>query len=108
MSENQEPHQIGRLAEEYARLKDEVYRVEERVERARRAYQVAAISFADIAVHEDRLTVGSSGELGDCATANLQNLLGTRELIELFHERSRLRHELDEVRGKLRGWLTHI
>ena len=108
MSENQEPHQIGRLAEDYARLKDEVYRVEERVERARRAFQMAAISFADIVVHEDRLTLASSDELGASASANLQNLMNSRELIELFQERSRLHSELDEIRGKLRGWLTHI
>lgn len=105
MSEHQEPQQIGRLAEDYARLKDEVYRVEERVGRAHKACLIAAISFQDIVVHEDRLALGN----GDgCNNGHLENLLNTRELVELFHERARLRGELDRVRGELRGWLNHI
>jgi hypothetical protein len=108
MSEHEEPQHIGRLAEEYARLRDEVYGVEERVERARRAYLLAAIYFDRIVVREDRLSLGSSEELAECSSTNLQNLLGTREMVDLFHEQSRLRAELDEVRGKLRGWLTQV
>jgi hypothetical protein len=108
MNEHEEPQQIGRLAEEYARLKDEVYRVEERVERARRAYLVAALSFGEIVVQEDRLALGGSHELSNGSGASLHNLMNQGELVQLFHERSRLRGELEEVRGKLRGWLTHV
>ena len=108
MSEHEDPQQIGRLAEDYARLKDEVYRVEERVGRAHRAYLVAALSFEQIIVQDNRLTVANSEELGGAAAANLENLLNAHELIGLFHERNRLRGELDEVRARLRGWLTHV
>jgi hypothetical protein len=108
MSEHGEPQQIGRLAEDYARLKEEVYRVEERVKRAHRAYLVAAISFEEILVQDDRLSLGSSDELARTSSECLQNLMNTRELSDLFHERSRLNGELDEVRGKLRGWLTRV
>jgi hypothetical protein len=108
MSEHEEAHQIGSLAEDYARLKGEVSRVEERVERAHRACVAVAISFSDIVVEEDRLTLAGTDEQTKSSAAHLQNLLGTRELIELFHERSRLRAELEAVRVKLRGWLVHV
>ena len=108
MGEHEDPQQIGRLAEDYARLKDEVYQVEERVSRAHRAYLVAALSFEQVIVQDGRLTVANSAELGGAAAANLENLMNSHELIGLFHERDRLRHELDEVRSRLRGWLTHV
>jgi hypothetical protein len=108
MGEHEDPQQIGRLAEDYARLKEEVYKVEERVGRANRAYLVAALSFEQIIVQDNRLTVANSDELGGAASANLENLMSAHELIGLFHERSRLRHELDDVRSRLRGWLTHV
>ena len=108
MSEHEDPQQIGRLAEDYARLKDEVYRLEERVARAHRAYLVAALSFEQIIAQDGRLVVANSAELGGAAAANLENLLNSHELLGLFHERDRLRHELDEVRSRLRGWLTHV
>ncbi|HEY5054618.1 MAG TPA: hypothetical protein VII58_00565 [Acidobacteriaceae bacterium] len=108
MSEHEDPQQIGRLAEDYARLKDEVYRVEERVARAHRAYLVAALSFEQIIVQDDRLTVANSEELGGAASSNLENLMSAQELIGLFHERDHLRRELDGVRSRLRGWLTHV
>ena len=108
MSEHQEPQQIGRLAEEYARLRDEVYRVEERVERAHRACLAVAIFFQDIVVQEDHLTLRTSDELANSSTEHLQSLLSAGELVQLFHERNRLRTEMDDVRSKLRGWLNHI
>jgi hypothetical protein len=110
MSENgHHPHQIGRLAEEYDRLKNDVRLLEEHVERVQRAYQVAAISFRDIVIHDDHLSIGEPGNGVDPLTAqHLQNLLSRRELVELFHERTRLRCELDQVRNQLREWLNHV
>ena len=108
MSEHQESQQIGRLAEDYARLKDDVRHIEDRVERVRRACQVVAISFADIVVHDDRLSIETPGEHTNGANGHLENLLNTRELTDLFNERRRLRCELDQVRGQLREWLNHI
>jgi len=105
MSEHEEVHQIGSLAVEYARLKDQVSGVDERVERAHRAFVAAAISFSDIVVHDDRLTLANSDEQ---SKAHLENLLSTRDLVELFHERSRLRAELEGVRVKLREWLVRV
>ena len=109
MSEHhQESLQIGRLAEEYARLKDDVTHIEDRVERVRRACQVAAISFGAIVVHDDHLTIGNSAELPNGSNGHLNHLLNARELLDLFNERKRLRGELDDVRGQLREWLKHI
>jgi len=108
MSEHQESQQIGRLAEDYARLKDEVHHIEERVERVRRACQVVAISFGDIVVHDDRLTIEHAGELPNGSNGHLDNLLNSHELAELFNERKRARCELEQVRTKLRSWLNHI
>jgi hypothetical protein len=108
MSEHEEPQQIGRLADEYARLKNEVQGVEERVKRAHRAYLVAAISFEEIGVNGEHLSLAGSDESANYSSSNLQNLLSTHELVQLFHERVKLRGELDEVRSKLRGWLTHV
>jgi hypothetical protein len=108
MSEHEEPQQIGRLADEYARLKNEVQGVEERVKRAHRAYLVAAISFEEIIVSGDHPSLAGSDESVNYSSSNLQNLLSTQELVQLFHERNKLRGELDEVRSKLRGWLTHV
>ena len=108
MSEHEEPQQIGRLADEYARLKSEVQSIEDRVKRARRAYLVAVISFEEIAVSGDHLTLAGSDESANYSSSNLQNLLSTHELVQLFHERDTLRGNLDEVRSKLRGWLTHV
>jgi hypothetical protein len=108
MSEHEEPQQIGRLADEYARLKSEVQGVEERVKRVHRAYLVAAISFEEITVSGDYLGLAGSDESVNYSSANLQNLLNTHELVQLFEERGRLRGELDDVRSKLRGWLTHV
>lgn len=108
MSEHEEPQQIGRLADEYARLKSDVQGVEDRVKRAHRAYLVAAISFEEIAVNGDHMSLAGSDDSANYSSSNLQNLLNTHELIQLFHERGRLRGELDDVRSKLRGWLTHV
>jgi hypothetical protein len=108
MSEHEEPQQIGRLADEYARLKSEVQAVEERVKRAHRAYLVAAISFEEIAVSGEHMSLAGSDDSANYSSSNLQNLLNTQELVQLFHERDRLRGELEEVRSKLRGWLTHV
>lgn len=105
MSEYVEVQHIGSLATEYARLKDQVSHVDERIERAHRAFVAAAISFSDIIVQDDRLTLSGSDEQ---SKAHLENLLGTRELIDLFHERTRLRGELEEVRVKLREWLVRV
>ena len=105
MSEHVEVQHIGSLATEYARLKDQVSHVDERVERAHRAFVAAAISFSDIVVHEDRLTLVGSDEP---SKAHLENLMGTRELVDLFHERTRLRAELEDVRVKLREWLVKV
>jgi hypothetical protein len=107
-SEQEEPQQIGRLADEYARLKNEVQSVEERVKRVHRAYLVAAISFEEIAVNGEQLSLAGSDESVNYSSSNLQNLLSTQELVQLFHERGRLHKDLDEVRSKLRGWLTHV
>ena len=110
MSENghHEPHQIGRLAEDYDRLKTDVRQLEERVERVQRAYQVAAISFRDIVIHDDHLSIGGPGEVDPVTAQHLHNLLSRRELIELFNERARLRCDLDQVRNQLREWLNHV
>lgn len=105
MSEHVEVQHIGSLATEYARLKDQVSHVDERVERAHRAFVAAAISFSDIVVQDDRLTLVGSDEQ---AKAHLESLMGTQELIDLFHERARLRAELEEVRVKLREWLVRV
>lgn len=105
MSEQNGAHEIGSLAAEFARLKDQVAGVDERVERARRAFVAAAISFSDIVVEDDRLTLSNHD---DQSKAHLESLLSTRELIELFHERSRLRAELEDVRVKLREWLVRV
>jgi|ERR1700722_15621397 hypothetical protein len=108
MSEHEEVHHIGSLATEYARLKDQVSQVDERVERAHRAFVAAAISFSDLVVHNDQLTVAGEDEQSRCSAAHLQGLLSTRELVDLFHEKSRLKAELEGVRVKLRGWLVHV
>ena len=108
MIEQQEAQHIGSLADDYARLKDHVSRVEERVESAHRACVAAAISFADIVVQEDCLTLVGTDEQSKCSAGHLQDLLSTRELVELFQEKSRVLAELDEVRVKLRGWLVHV
>lgn len=108
MSEHEQPLQIGRLAEDYERLKNEVRQLEERVERAQRAYQVAAISFREIVVHDDHLGIAASEGDSSSGAQHLQHLLSTRELVELFHERTRLRSELDHVRDKLRAWLNYV
>ncbi|HEY4381824.1 MAG TPA: hypothetical protein VGN01_15855 [Acidobacteriaceae bacterium] len=105
MSEHEEVHHIGSLAAEYARLKDQVSEVDQRVERAHRAFVTAALSFSDIIVQDDRLTLTGSD---DQARAHLENLLGTRELADLFRERARLREELEAVRVKLREWLVKV
>jgi len=108
MSEHEEVHHIGSLATEYARLKDQVSQVDERVERAHRAFVAAAISFSDIVVHEDHLTLAGEDEQTRCSAAHIQDLLSTRELVDLFHEKGRLKGELEGVRVKLREWLVRV
>jgi lactam utilization protein B len=108
MSEHEEPSQIGHLAEHYTRLKEEVRHVEDRVQQVQRAYQVAAISFSNLAVHDDHLAVhGANGDAGELA-GNLHNLLSARELIDLLNHKNHLQHELDQVRTRLRSWLSYV
>jgi hypothetical protein len=109
MSEHEEPLEIGRLAEEYNRLKEEVSQLDERAERAQRAYQTAAIFFRSLDVEGEQLVVSSPYRAEGVPSAqDLPSLLSARELIELFNERIRLRRELGQVRDKLRGWLNHV
>jgi hypothetical protein len=103
-----EAYEIGGLAEDYARLKEQVTGIEERVARAHRALVAAALSFADIVVQGDRLTLVETDEQSRYSDGLLQDLLSTRELIELFQEQTKLLSELDDVRVKLRGWLVHV
>jgi hypothetical protein len=109
MSEHEEPLQIGRLVEDYNRLKDEVGRLDERVDQAHRAYQTAAIFFRDLTVQDDQLVVVNPYHVGSVPSAqDFPSLLSARELIELFSERTRLRDELGQVRDTLRGWLNQV
>ena len=77
------------------------------------------VDLDDISFHHQEapkiVTISGSGvptlTLSDGAIATYdakESNLADGELIDLFHERNRVRGELDEVRAKLRGWLTHI
>jgi hypothetical protein len=108
MSEHEHPSQIGQLAEHYSRLKDEVSHIDQRVDAAQRAYQVAAVSFRDLDVHDDHLGLNNSNGDYHASAHALDNLLGSRELIDLLRERTRLHAELGQVRDKLRSWLNYV
>ena len=109
MSEHAEPSHIGHLADTYTHLKDELHQLEAKLEQARRAYQIAAMSFSDLVAHEDKLGLnGNSSESYTAPEQHLAGLLNARELVSLLHERARVRHELEQVRGKLRSWLNYV
>ncbi len=109
MSEHPDPSHIGQLADNYTRLKTEFEQLEAKLEQTRRAYQIAAMSFNDLIAHEEKLGIdGKSAESYSAPEQHLAGLLNTHELIGLLHERSRLRYELDQIRGQLRSWLNYV
>ena len=109
MSEHAEPSHIGHLADTYSHLKDELHQLEGKLELARRAYQIAAMSFNDLIAHDEKLALnGNSAESYSAPNQQLAGLLNSRELVMLLHERSRVRYELEQVRGKLRSWLNYV
>ncbi len=108
MSEHEQPAQIGQLAEHYTRLKEEVKRVDERVDQVQRAYQVAALCFHDLGPQDDYLVIHSNDEGFRASAHHLHHLLGKHDLVNLLHERNRLRSELEQVRDKLRAWLNYV
>jgi hypothetical protein len=103
MSEHEKLLQVGRLAEEYSKLKGELNHFEEKLNHANRSYQYVSQSFTSLSLQNGILTVLNPRSGGD-----LKGLLNEHELHEVLQERDRLRAELEESRTRLRALAPHL
>jgi len=109
MSEHEKFEQVGRLAEEYSRLKGELNHVTEKINHARAAYQGTSQAMSNNAI-----AVGDNGVLFTRPTGyggppvNLHALLGFHELEAVYVEQARLTKELEETRLRLHALAPHL
>jgi hypothetical protein len=109
MSEHEKFEQVGRLAEEYSKLKGELNHVDQKAANCHRAYQFAASAFPYITVQNDQLFVNPQATRNfQPQVADLPALLGAHQLLELLKERDRLRAELQETGDRLKALAPHL
>jgi len=108
MSDEEKLLQVGRLAEEYSKLKGELSHVTEKAAATQRAYAFAAQGFPNIRVQGDKLVIQSQGAIRGQIPAELSALLNEHQLLELINERERLTRELKETGDRLRALAPHL
>jgi hypothetical protein len=110
MSEHEKYEQVGRLAEEYSRLKGELNHVNEKANRCQQAYQFAGQAFPHITVVDGKLVVTNPQLTRNFQPqgAELAALLSAHELSELLTERERLNREVKETGDRLRALAPHL
>ena len=105
MSETEKLEQIGRLAEEYSKLKGELNHVTEKCTKAAQAYSFAAQQFQTFVAVGDK--VMSRSQPGT-QLAVLDSLLNQHQLVEVLNERERLTKEVKETGDRLRALAPHL
>lgn len=108
MSEEEKFMQIGRLAEEYSRFKEELNHVEKKVARVRQVYIFTTQNFQNLLVQGDKLVATPEPGIMQQPPADFHALLNMHELIELLNERERLRCEVKEIGDRLRTLAPHL
>jgi hypothetical protein len=104
MSEQEKYEQVGRLAEEYSRVKGELNHVSEKIERAAAGYKFAGNNFANLRLQDGWLTAANQVP----GQKSLEDLLGYRELAEAFKRRDELTAEVGKVAIRLRALAPHL
>jgi len=107
MSEEEKLLQVGRLAEEYSKLRGELHLIEEKVARTGQAYAHATQSFQTLSVRDGKLF--ASPQPGrPTGTIELQHLLDEHQLVELLVHRENLRGEVKETGERLKALAPHL
>lgn len=111
MSEHEKYEQVGRLAEEYSRLKGELNHVIEKINRATMACQVVVQSYNpnnnNLRVQDRRLWGTPPGQRMPGGT-EITGLLNAEELAEALEHRDRLKREVEEKAQHLRQLAPHL
>jgi hypothetical protein len=109
MSEHEKLLQVGRLGEEYSKLKGEFNHVTEKASRCQQAYTFASQAFPNLSVVDGKLFADPQTTRHlQSNGADLHALLSSHELIGLFTERDRLNGELKETGDRLRALAPHL
>jgi len=107
MSETEKYEQVGRLAEEYSKLRGELNHVNEKLTRTQQDYQQLSNpnTFNNLRIANGALILQLAANQ---LSRNVDGLLGADELKHFIAERDRLNKKLAEVRERLMGLAPHL
>jgi len=99
MNESEKFEQIGRLTEECSHTKGKLARINEKLVRAKTAYQVAFQNFLHLHAKDGRVVHPTP----QGALIPLEGLLDSEQLIQALIERDRLEEEVTEIVERLKA-----
>lgn len=108
MSETEKLLQVGRLTEEYSRLKGELNHLEEKIKRAQFGAQFFSNNAGNLRADEDSLALVPGTRVTQGNLIDLQGMLSYREALEAFGERKRLQAEVAEVGKRLNSIAPNV
>jgi len=99
MNESEKFEQIGRLTEKCSHVKGKLARVNDKLNKAKTAYQVAFQNFLHLHAKDGRVVHPTP----QGALIPLEGLLDSEQLIEALIERDRLEEEVAEIVERLQA-----
>jgi len=104
MNEHEKYEQVGRAAEEYARLKGELSRVTEKLLRLQKDYQLLGQMLGSVYAEDGKLVLPP--QYG--GTRSLDHIPGASQLAGIVAEKDRIARELGEARARLSALAPHL
>ncbi len=108
MSEHEKYEQVGRVAEEYSKVKGELNHVTEKLSRAGQAYQQVGPTTIHLVFQGEKLFAPPLAPYRNPGPPDYGALLNEAELKHAVHEKTRLTAELAELRGRLTSLAPHL
>ena len=111
MTENEKAEQIGRLAEEYSRVRGKLNHIIEKLNHLQSLYSILSNpqTFQSLRIENGKLllTPNPAFPYGQQAP-NLDGLLDHPQLLEIVEEECNLTKELESLTGRLKALAPHL
>lgn len=108
MKDHADFEQVGRLVEEYSKLKGELIHTEETLKRAQAGAQFLASYAASLMLNGDTFALSAGVRVNQGNLVDLEGLLSYSELLRVFRERIRLRSEVAEAGKRLNAVAPNV